>query len=173
MNHKDSKRLLQAIEQYLLQRIEQGFPDTNIDTQCRLLQDFRLFAEQQAKEWDEIFTLEILKEFMLQGNSIERRRAVRGLANFLYREKQITQPIPRKTRFKLPEIFEDYLHHCTTTRYDTEKTVEHIRRVLEAFDHYLGHQNPQTSPKVRRQKYEKETKLKFFILKGQNEYNIG
>ena len=138
MNHKDSKRLSQAVEQYLLQRIEQGFPDTHINTQCKILQDFQLFVEKQAKEWNEIFTLEILQEFMQQGNSNERRRAVRSLANFLYREKQISQPIPRKSRPKLPEIFEDYLHYCTTTRYDTEKTVQHIRRVLEAFDHYLS-----------------------------------
>ena len=141
MNHKDSKRLSQAVEQYLLQRIEQGFSDSHINSQCKILLDFQLFVEQQAKEWDEIFTLERLKEFMLQGNSSERRRAVRGLAKFLYREKQISHPIPRKARPKLPEIFEDYLHYCTTTRYDTEKTVEHIRRVLEAFNHYLGHHN--------------------------------
>lgn len=141
MNRKDSKRLSQAVEQYLLQRIDQGFPDSNINTQCKILQDFQLFVERQAKEWDEIFSLEILKEFMQQGNSNERRRAVRSLAKFLYREKQIPQSIPRKSRPKLPEIFEDYLHYCTTTRYDTEKTVEHIRRVLEAFDHYLGHHN--------------------------------
>ena len=86
MNHKDSKRLSQAVEQYLLQRIEQGYPDTHIDTQSKILRDFRLFVELQPKEWDEIFTLKLLKEFMLQGSSIERRRAVRGLANFLYRE---------------------------------------------------------------------------------------
>jgi site-specific recombinase XerD len=141
MNHKDSKRLSQAVEQYLLQRIDQGFPDTHIDTQCTILQDFRLFVERQAKEWDEIFTLEILKGFMQQGDGNERRRAVRGLSNFLYREKQIFQPIPRKSRPKLPEIFEDYLHYCTTTRYDTEKTVQHIRRILESFDHYLKHHN--------------------------------
>jgi site-specific recombinase XerD len=141
MNRKDSKRLSQAVEQYLLQRIEQGFPETHINTQCKILQDFQLFVERQAKEWDEIFTLEILTEFMRQGNSNERRRAVRGLAKFLYRRKQISQPIPRKTRPKLPEIFEGYLHYCTTTRYDTEKTIEHIRRILEAFDHYLRHHN--------------------------------
>ena len=141
MNHKDSKRLKQAVEQYLLQRIEQGFPDTLINTQCKILQDFQFFVERQAKKWDEIFTLETLKEFMLEGNSIERRRAVRGLANFLYREKQIPQPIPRKSRPKLPEIFEDYLHYCATTRYDTEKTVQHIRRVIEAFDHYIKRHN--------------------------------
>lgn len=141
MNRKDSKRLSQAVEQYLLQRIEQGFPETHINTQCKMLQDFQLFVEQQAKEWDEIFTLEILKEFMLQGDSDDRRRAVRGLAKFLYREKQISQPIPRKSRPKLPELFKDYLHYCTTARYDTEKTVQHIRRVLEAFNHYLGQYN--------------------------------
>ncbi len=141
MNHKNSKRLSQAVDQYLLQRIEQGYSDTHIDTQCKILQDFQLFVERQLKEWDAIFTLEILKEFMQQGNSNERRRAVRGLAKFLYREKQISQPIPRKARPKLPDIFEDYLYYCTTTRYDTEKTVQHIRRVLEAFDHYLGHHN--------------------------------
>jgi site-specific recombinase XerD len=141
MNHNDSKRLSQAVEQYLLQRIEQGFPETHINTQCKMLQDFQLFVEQQAKEWDEIFTLEILKEFMLQGDSDDRRRAVRGLAKFLYREKQISQPIPRKSRPKLPELFKDYLHYCTTARYDTEKTVQHIRRVLEAFNHYLGQYN--------------------------------
>ncbi|MCP3888759.1 MAG: hypothetical protein GY702_07770 [Desulfobulbaceae bacterium] len=116
------KRLSQAVEQYLLQRIEQGYPDSNINSQCKILLDFQLFVERQAKEWDEIFTLERLKEFMLQGNSSERRRAVRGLAKFLYREKQISKPIPRKARPKLPEIYEDYLHYCTTTRYDTEKT---------------------------------------------------
>ncbi len=141
MNHKDSKRLSQAVEQYLLQRIEQGFPDSHINSQCKILLDFQLFVERQAKEWNEIFTLERLKEFMLQGNSSERRRAVRGLAKFLYREKQIPQPIPRKARPKLPEIFEEYLHYCTTTRYDTEQTIQHIRRVLEAFNHYLGHHN--------------------------------
>jgi len=141
MNRKDSKRLSQAVEQYLLRRIEQGFPDSNINSQCKILQDFQLFVERQAKEWDEIFTLERLKEFMLQGNSNERRRAVRGLAKFLYRKKQIPQPIPRKSRPKLPEIFEDYLHYCTTTRYDTEKTVEHIRRILGAFEHHLKHHN--------------------------------
>ena len=141
MNHKDSKRLFQAVEQYLLQRIEQGFSDSHINSQCKILLDFQLFVEQQAKEWDEIFTLERLKEFMLQGNSSERRRAVRSLAKFLYREKQISQPIPRKARPKLPELFEDYLHYCTTTRYDTEKTVEHIRRVLESFDRHLKRHN--------------------------------
>jgi site-specific recombinase XerD len=141
MNHKDSQRLSQAVEQYLLQRIEQGYPDAHIDTQGKILQDFRLLVERRKKEWDEIFTLEILKEFMQQGNSDERRRAVRALAKFLYREKQIPQPIPLKSRPKLPELFEDYLHYCATTRYDTEKTVQHIRRVLEAFDHYLKHHN--------------------------------
>jgi integrase/recombinase XerD len=141
MNHKDSKRLSQAVEQYLLQRIEQGFADTHINTQCKILQDFQLFVKKRVKGWNVIFNLEILQEFMQEGNSNERRRAVRGLAKFLYREKQISQPIPLKARPKLPEIFEDYLHYCTTTRYDTEKTVEHIRRVLEAFDHYLGHHN--------------------------------
>ena len=139
MNHKDSQRLSQAVEQYLLQRIEQGYPDTHIDTQQKILGDFRLFMKRQPKEWDEIFTLEILKEFMQQSNGNERRRAVRGLAKFLYREKQISQPIPRKARPTLPEIFEDYLHYCATTRYDTDKTVQHIRRVLEAFDRYLKH----------------------------------
>ncbi len=141
MNLKDSKRLSQAVEQYLLQRIEQGFPDTHTNTQSKILLDFQFFVERQAKEWDEIFTLETLKEFMLQGNSNERRRAVRGLAKYLYREKQISQPIPRKSKPKLPEIFEDYLYYCTTTRYDTEKTVEHIRRVLESFDRHLKRHN--------------------------------
>ncbi len=141
MNHNDSKRLSQAVEQYLLQRIEQGFPNTHINTQCKILKDFQLFVERQPKGWDEIFTLKILKEFMQQGDSEERRRAVRGLARFLYHEKQISQPIPRKSRPKLPELFKDYLHYCTTARYDTEKTVQHIRRILEAFNHYLGQHN--------------------------------
>jgi len=141
MNHKDSKRLSQAVEQYLLQRIEQGYPDTYVNTQCKTLQHFCLFVDRQQKEWDEIFTLEILKEFMQQGNSNERRRAVRGLAKFLYQQKQISRPIPLKSRQKLPGIFEDYLHYCATARYDTEKTAQHIRRVLEAFYHYLGRNN--------------------------------
>jgi integrase/recombinase XerD len=141
MNHKDSKRLSQAVEQYLLQRIEQGYPDTHIETQGKILQDFRLFVERQSKEWNEIFTLEILKEFMRQGDSNERRRAVRGLAKFLYQQKQISQPIPLKSRQKLPSIFEDYLHYSATARYDTEKTVQHIRRVLEPFYHYLRRHN--------------------------------
>ena len=141
MTHSDSKRLSQAIEQYLLQRIEQGYPDTHIDSQCKILQDFQYFVEKRVKEWDAIFTLEILQEFMQKGDSNERRRAVRGLAKFLYHKKQIAQPIPRKSRPKLPELFEDYLHYCATTRYDTEKTVQHIRRVLEAFDRFLKRHN--------------------------------
>ncbi len=141
MNHSMSKRLSQSIEHYLLQRIEQGYSDTHIDSQCKILHDFQPFVEKRVEEWDTIFTLEILQEFMQEGNSDERRRAVRGLANFLYREKQISQPIPRKSRPNLPELFEEYLYYCATTRYDTEKTVQHIRRVLEAFDLYLKRHN--------------------------------
>jgi site-specific recombinase XerD len=141
MNHSESKRLSQSIEHYLLQRIEQGYSDTHIDSQCKILLDFQRFVEKRVEEWDTIFTLKILQEFMQEGNSDERRRAVRGLANFLYREKQISQPIPRKSIPKLPELFEDYLHYCATTRYDTEKTVKHIRRVLEAFYHFLKRHN--------------------------------
>lgn len=137
MNHKDSKRLRQVVEQYLLQRIEQGYTDTFIATQCNILQAFHLFVERRPKEWDEIFTLETLKEFMQQGNSNERRRAVRGLARFLYKQKQISQPIPLKLRPKLPAIFEDHLHYCAIARHDTEQTVQHTRRVIEAFYLYL------------------------------------
>ncbi len=137
MKHKDLKRLSQAVEQYLLQRIEQGNTDTFIDTQGKILQDFHLFVERRPKEWDEIFTLETLKEFMRQGDSNQRRRAVRGLARFLYKQRQISRPIPLKSRPKLPTIFEDHLHYCATARYDTEKTVQHTRRVLEAFYLYL------------------------------------
>ena len=141
MNHKDSKKLSQVVEQYLLLRIEQGYPQTHIDIQDKIFQDFRLFVERQPKEWDEIFTLEILNEFMQQSNGNERRRAVRGLAKFLYRQKQISQPIPLKSKPKLPEIFEDYLHYCAIARYDTEKMVQHTRRVLVAFYHYLRRHN--------------------------------
>jgi integrase/recombinase XerD len=137
MNHKDSKRLSWAIEQYILQRIEQGYSDTHTNYQCKILQDFQIFVEKQVKGWGAIFTLEVLREFMQEGSSSERRRAVRGLAKFLHDKKQISQPIPRKSKPRLPELFEDYLHYCATTRYDTEKTVQHIRRVLEGFDRYL------------------------------------
>lgn len=128
---------MQAVEHYLLQRIEQGYSATHIENQYKILQNFHHFVERQAREWNEIFTLEILKEFMRQGDGDERRRAVRGLANFLYREKQISRPIPRKSRANLPGLFEDYLHYCATVRYDTEKSVHHIRRILESFDRYL------------------------------------
>lgn len=142
MNHKDSERLSLAVEQYLLQRIEQGYPDTHINSQDKILQEFQAFTEKRVKGWSAIFTLEMLQEFMHAGNDSSRRQgAVRGLAKFLYSQKQISQPIPRKSRPKLPEIFEDYLHYCTTVRYDTKKMVEHIRRILEAFHHYLKPNN--------------------------------
>jgi integrase/recombinase XerD len=137
MNHKDSTRLSQAVEQYLLQLIEQGYPDTYINAQTRALQDFRLFVDRQPRKWDEIFTFETLTEFMQQGDGKSRRPAVRGLARFLYQQKQIPQTIPLKSRQKLPGIFEDYLHYCATARYDTEKTVQHTRLILEAFQRYL------------------------------------
>lgn len=137
MNHKEIKRLSRAIEQYILQRVEQGYSDPHTNYQYKILLDFQLFVENRVENWDAIFTLEILQEFMQEGSSSERRRAVRGLAKFLYDEKQISQPIPRKSRPKLPEHFEEYLHYCATTRYDTETTVQHVRRVLGAFDRYL------------------------------------
>ena len=78
---------------------------------------------------------------MRKGDRNERRRADRGLAKFLYQEKQISHPIPLKPRQKLPGIFEDYLHYCAIARYDTDKTVQHTRRVLEPFYHYLRRHN--------------------------------
>ncbi len=142
MNDKDSERLSLAVEQYLLQRIEQGYRDTDIISQSTILLDFQVFVKKRVKEWDAIFTLEILQEFMHTGNDISRRQgAVRGLANFLYQEKRIPRPIPRKSRATLSKIFQDYLHYCTTARYDTQKMVEHIRRILEAFNQYLKRNN--------------------------------
>lgn len=141
MNHKDLTRLSQAIEQCLLQRIEQGYPETWIDTQSKALHDFRLFVERQQKKWNEIFTFEIVNEFTQQGDAKERRYAVRCLAKFLYQQKQISQPLPVKSRQKLPSIFEDYLQYCAMARYDTERMVQHARRVLEAFHHYLQRHN--------------------------------
>jgi hypothetical protein len=64
MNHKDSERLSLAIEQYLLQRIEQGYRDTDIISQYKILHDFQTFIEKRVKGWDAIFTLKILQEFI-------------------------------------------------------------------------------------------------------------
>jgi len=128
------KKLKQAIDDYLLWMISSGYADATIKNYEQILNHFVDFIACHKIVWDQIFSSANLHCFD-QGTKTELA-AVRGLYRYLVKQKRIVAPI-EKEKYRLPNVYEQYLNYYATTRQVVNRRLKSIRRVLSAFDGYL------------------------------------
>jgi len=134
-----SRTLRQAIDEYLEWMITADYSYHAYDSYRNELNRFFLFIIQRQIGWNDIFTLNTLKEFQ-KNTQAATGPGVRGLWQYLFDQKRIHQPIDPPRR-RLPDPYEDYLRYYNQTREVSSIKLVRIRRVLCAFHDYLERQN--------------------------------
>jgi site-specific recombinase XerD len=118
----------QAVNDYLLWMISEGYSQQSINRYEKALNNFILFVDCRGIARQDIFTLDTLKSYQkARGNDYESP-AIRGLSRFLYQQKRIKQPIPRKQIQRLPAIYEEYLEYRGQARHESETQIKQIRQ---------------------------------------------
>ncbi len=134
-----SRTLKQAIDEYLQWMISGGYSFRTCDTYRNELNSFFLFIFRKQIDWNDIFTLNTLKDFQ-KNTQAATGPGVRGLWQYLFDQKRIHQAIDPPPR-RLPDPYEDYLLYYHQTRKVSSIKIVRIRRVLCAFHDYLERQN--------------------------------
>lgn len=130
--------LKRDIDEYLQSMLSNGYSFRTCDTYRNELNHFFLFIIRRQIGWDNIFTLNTLKDF--KKSKHDSGPGVRGLWQYLFEQKRIHQPIDPPHR-KLPDPYEDYLFYYYQTRKVSSIKLVRIRRVLCAFHDYLERHN--------------------------------
>ena len=130
--------LKRDIDEYLQSMLSNGYSFRTCDTYRNELNHFFLFIIRKQIGWNDIFTLNTLKDF--QKSKQDSGPGVRGLWQYLFEQKRIHQPIDPPHR-KLPDPYEDYLLYYYQTRKVSSIKLARIRRVLCAFHDYLETHN--------------------------------
>ena len=130
--------LKRDIDEYLQAMFSNGYSFRTCDMYRNELNLFFLFIIRKQIGWNDIFTLNTLKDF--QKSKQDSGPGVRGLWRYLFEQKRIHQPIEPLHR-KLPDPYEDYLLYYYQTRQISSIKLARIRRVLCAFHDYLERHN--------------------------------
>jgi len=128
------KKLKQAVDDYLLWMISSGYADATIKNYEQILNHFVDFIACHKIGWDQIFSSANLHCF--DQSTKAQLAAIRGLCRYLVKQKRIVAPI-EKEKYRLPNVYEQYLNYYATTRQAGNSRIKSIRRVLAAFDGYL------------------------------------
>jgi site-specific recombinase XerD len=126
----------QAIGDYLLWMIDQGYSRRAWSLYERLLRYFAAFIARRALCWEHIFTVKTLEAFQQECRLCHAGTAVRGLARYLYRQGKIPQPLTSQPG-ELPDIYEDYLRYYAKTRQAGQTKTPGVRRLLTALHVFL------------------------------------
>jgi len=131
----DNTMLEQAISDYLLWMMSNGYPLKTVESYEKILKHFLTFTSCRGMAWCDIFTLETLNDFQ-KGRSKVTAHAIRGLSRYLVRQNRISRPIEKK-EYRLPKIYEEYLTYFSRSQQVTHRRIKRIRRVFAAFNNYL------------------------------------
>ena len=129
------KNLEQSIQDYLHHMISEGYAPSTCRSYSKRLNEFRLFISRRNIPWEEIFTLNTLKDFHNDKN-LNYESEVKGLSRYLFQQKRIKQSIEKEIQH-LPQIYEQYLAYYAKTRQVQPTRIGQIRRVLSAFNDYF------------------------------------
>jgi integrase/recombinase XerD len=129
-----TNKLKQAVDDYLLWMISNGYADATIKNYERILNHFVDFIAYHKISWDQIFSSKNLHDF--DQSTKAELAPVRGLCRYLVKQKTILAPV-EKEKYLLPTVYEQYLNYYATTRQVGNRRIKSIRRVLSAFDGYL------------------------------------
>ena len=136
MNSSANNTMLeQAISDYLLWMVSNGYSPKTVESYESILKHFLTFISCKNIAWRDIFTLKTLNDFQ-EGRSKSTAHAVRGLTRYLFQQKRISQSIPAKD-YRLPEIYEAYLAFRGQNSQIAGRQIKRIRRVLAAFNEYI------------------------------------
>ncbi len=135
MGDKDIRRLVEGVVDYLEWEKTNG-PHRPITRDSLILIDFLRFAARKDISWEEMFTLQTLKEFSQLSRFKHASRSLIALSGFLYSNGKIPRPlsIPRRP-IDLPDPFNSYLHQLSH-----KASLNHLRqvkRILASFHAYL------------------------------------
>jgi len=127
--------LKQVIDECLQWMITSGYTPGTYNSYRSELDKFLHFIIRKQIHWENIFTLDTLKDFQGSRKSATAP-AARKLFRYLFEQKRIHQPIDPPQR-RLPDLYEDYLSYYHQTRQVSSIRLTRIRRVLCAFHDYL------------------------------------
>lgn len=137
MTDSPALTLKQVIDEYLQWMIFSGYNSRTYHNYRGELNTFLHFIIRKQIDWDDIFTLDTLKDFQ---KSRQTAPAVRRLFRYLFEQKRIHQTIDLSPR-RLPDLYEDYLVYYKKSRQARDALVTQNRRVLAAFNDYLTQKN--------------------------------
>lgn len=104
----------------------------------KILSDFLVFVRHREIAWDDIFTLDTLKQFQKKSKFTNLSHAIRGLSGYLFSQGRIPQPLRMPNyQIDLPVTYEEYLIYYKKSRQVPYREIKRIRRVLAAFHDYL------------------------------------
>ena len=138
MGDKDIRRLVEGVVDYLEWEtsIKAGGLRRPIIRDSLLLIDFLRFAARKDISWEEMFSLQTLKEFSQFSRFKHASRPLIALSGFLYSNGKISKPLttPRKL-IDLPDPFDPYLRlqsHRVSPNY-----LRLMKGILASFHDYL------------------------------------
>ena len=100
--------------------------------------EFVAFIQASQLPWEEIFTIETLKDFQRASQSKKTAGVIRALSFYLYDQQKIAEPILQANyQLDLPDLYEEYLDWYEKRSQVPYRRVKHARRVLCAFHLHL------------------------------------
>lgn len=139
MADKDIEILKEAIRDYLQwMRSMQRRGSTKLIRYGLVLIDFIDFLKEENVLWEDIFTLDTLKEFRKYTFTNNPSDAIRGLSLYLFENGRIPQPLQSPSyQIDLPEIYEQYLINYEQSREVPYNQIKGIRKVLTSLYEFL------------------------------------
>ena len=138
MADKGTRKLVEAIVDYLEweKSIKANGAYRPVTRDSLILIDFLRFTTSKDMVWEEMFTLQTLKEFSHVSTFKHPSRTLLAVSSFLASDGRISRPLslPRKP-FDLPDPFNSYLHqvsHKASFNY-----LRQIKGFLASFHHYI------------------------------------
>ncbi len=129
------KKLADAICDYISWMMSNGYVYSTIESFFDPLNNFLFFICRKKIAWDNIFTSQTLDAFQEEIKGKHELRAIKGLAQFLFKEKRI--PPPFQANDRLPNVYKKYLAYYQKRLQAPIRRVNHIRGVLAAFHKFL------------------------------------
>jgi len=133
---KATEDLRAASSDYLHWMAASGYSNTTQSSYKHELEAFAMFIGQKRFAWDQVFTMDTLRAFRkIRGTTYVS--AARGLSRYMLEHGRVKHPIGNRPS-QLPQEYEDYLLYIQKVRQVMSSQLSQIRRVLSAFDDYMG-----------------------------------
>lgn len=141
--NEDLRMLMEAILDYLCMIKSEHMQEGGISTTrvTQILIDFCFFAIKENTAWKDMFTFDTFREFRKYSSLENTSHTIIGFSQYLHQNGRVEKPLQIPSyQVKLPDIYEQYLLHLEQTRQTSQAQVNHVRRVLASFHHYLENQ---------------------------------